>query len=195
MKLGTDVIWVSSQWYVGDDANQNVKLADYWVANLHGSYQFTKELQIYGVINNLFNRKFATFGTYFNPQSIVNVLPIRRPTPAPSRRRSRSRSMSVCARSCDEGVLPRFAAVLSSPTYIETQSHKLLGRGKRVICRGVGLGVKLRRIQPEHISPALPPLATLEPTWPIGSFVPTNETRSRGSALRAKAGASDARMQ
>ena len=75
LKLGTDVIWVSSQWYVGDDANQNVKLADYWVANLHGSYQFTKEVQIYGVINNLFNRKFATFGTYFDPQSIVNVLP------------------------------------------------------------------------------------------------------------------------
>ena len=29
LKLGTDVIWVGSQWYVGDDANQNVKLADY----------------------------------------------------------------------------------------------------------------------------------------------------------------------
>ena len=25
-KVGTDVIWVGSQWYVGDDANQNVKL-------------------------------------------------------------------------------------------------------------------------------------------------------------------------
>jgi iron complex outermembrane recepter protein len=74
LKLGTDVIWVGSQWYVGDDANQNIKLADYWVANLHGSYQLTKELQIYGVIKNLFNRKFATFGTYFDPGSIVNVL-------------------------------------------------------------------------------------------------------------------------
>ena len=74
MKLGTDVTWVGSQWYVGDDANQNVKLADYWVANLHGSYQLTKELQVYGVINNLFNRKFATFGTYFDPQSVVNAV-------------------------------------------------------------------------------------------------------------------------
>jgi hypothetical protein len=62
LKLGTDVIWVSSQWFIGDGANQNPKLADYWVANLHGSYQLTKEWQIYGVINNLFNRKFATFG-------------------------------------------------------------------------------------------------------------------------------------
>jgi iron complex outermembrane receptor protein len=74
LKLGTDVTWVGSQWYVGDDANQNVKLADYWVANLHGSYQLTKELQVYGVINNLFNRKFATFGTYFDPQSVVNAV-------------------------------------------------------------------------------------------------------------------------
>jgi len=48
LKLGTDVIWVSSQWFIGDDANQNPKLADYWVANLHGSYQLTKEWQIYG---------------------------------------------------------------------------------------------------------------------------------------------------
>jgi outer membrane receptor protein involved in Fe transport len=71
LKLGTDVIWVSSQWFVGDDANQNPKLADYWVANLHGSYQLTKEWQIYGFINNLFNRKFATFGTFFDPQSRV----------------------------------------------------------------------------------------------------------------------------
>ncbi len=75
MKLGTDVIWVSSQWYIGDDANQNVKLADYWVANLHGSYQLTNELQIYGVVNNLFNRKFATFGTYFDPRAIANAIP------------------------------------------------------------------------------------------------------------------------
>jgi len=71
LKLGTDVIWVSSQWFIGDDANQNPKLADYWVANLHGSYQLTKELQIYGFINNLFNRKFATVGTFFDPQSTV----------------------------------------------------------------------------------------------------------------------------
>jgi iron complex outermembrane receptor protein len=75
LKLGTDVIWVSSQWYIGDDANQNVKLADYWVANLHGSYQLTDEVQIYGFVKNLFNRKFATFGTYFDPRVIANALP------------------------------------------------------------------------------------------------------------------------
>jgi iron complex outermembrane recepter protein len=73
LKLGTDVIWVSSQWFIGDDANQNPKLADYWVANLHGSYQLTKEVQIYGFINNLFNRKFATVGTFFDTHSTVAI--------------------------------------------------------------------------------------------------------------------------
>jgi iron complex outermembrane receptor protein len=32
-------------------------------------------VQLYGVVNNLFNRKFATFGTYFNPQVIANAIP------------------------------------------------------------------------------------------------------------------------
>lgn len=31
-------------------------------------------LQVYGLVNNLFNRKFATYGTYFDPQSIVNAI-------------------------------------------------------------------------------------------------------------------------
>ena len=43
-------------------------VADYWMANLHGYYQLTKEVQIQGLVNTLFNRKFATFGTYFDPR-------------------------------------------------------------------------------------------------------------------------------
>jgi iron complex outermembrane recepter protein len=74
-KLGADVIWVGSQWYVGDDANQNPKLADYWVANAHASYQVSKEYQIYGRVNNLFNRHFAAYGTYFSPDSVANAIP------------------------------------------------------------------------------------------------------------------------
>jgi iron complex outermembrane receptor protein len=37
--------------------------------------RITKELQIYGFVKNLFNRKFATFGTYFDPQAIANAIP------------------------------------------------------------------------------------------------------------------------
>ena len=73
-KIGMDAIWVSSQWYIGDDANQNVKIADYWLANAKATYLYSKDVQFYGVVKNLFNRKFATFGTYFDPQSVVNAV-------------------------------------------------------------------------------------------------------------------------
>ena len=44
---------------------------------LHASYQATKKVQFFGLINNLFNRRYALFGTYFDPQSVTNVgLPI-----------------------------------------------------------------------------------------------------------------------
>ena len=74
-KVGTDVVWVGSQWYVGDDANQNVKIADYWIANLHASYQYNKEVRVYGLVNNVFNRKFAAYGTYFGPDGVQFVIP------------------------------------------------------------------------------------------------------------------------
>jgi iron complex outermembrane receptor protein len=72
-KVGGDVAVVGSQYFVGDDANQNVKLPAYWVANLHTSYQITKSVQVFGLITNLFNRKYALFGTYFEPQGVANV--------------------------------------------------------------------------------------------------------------------------
>ena len=55
-KVGADVVAVSSQYFAGDDANQNVKLAGYWVANLHTSYQLTKLGLLHGLVNNLFKQ-------------------------------------------------------------------------------------------------------------------------------------------
>jgi len=69
-KIGGDLIGVSSQYYVGDDANQNTRLPEYWVTNLHTSYQLTEYLQIFGLLNNVFDREYATYGTYFQTDSI-----------------------------------------------------------------------------------------------------------------------------
>ncbi len=65
-KLGFDAIFVGSQYYVGDDSNQNPQLPFYYVVNLHSSYQINDHVQIFGLINNLFNRQYATFGTFFD---------------------------------------------------------------------------------------------------------------------------------
>jgi iron complex outermembrane receptor protein len=69
-KIGCDVIGVGSQYYVGDEANQNSQLPEYWVANLHFSYQLTEHFQIFGLLNNMFDRKYATYGTYFQTDGI-----------------------------------------------------------------------------------------------------------------------------
>jgi iron complex outermembrane receptor protein len=74
-RVGANIVAVGSQYYVGDDANQNVKLPAYSVTNLYSSYQFSKEVQLFGLVNNLFNQRYATYGTYFDPQSVVNAIP------------------------------------------------------------------------------------------------------------------------
>lgn len=72
-KLGADVVAVGSQYFVGDDANQNQKLPAYWVANLHGSYEVNKDVTVFAVVNNLFNNKYALFGTFFDPSDVANA--------------------------------------------------------------------------------------------------------------------------
>ena len=66
LKFGTDVIIVGSQYYVGDDSNQNPQLPAYWTANIHGSYQLTDNVQLFGLVNNLFNNHYATYGTFYD---------------------------------------------------------------------------------------------------------------------------------
>ncbi len=66
LKGGVDVLIVGSQYYIGDDSNQNPQLPAYWVANLHASYQVTDNVQIFGLVNNLFDNHYATYGTFYD---------------------------------------------------------------------------------------------------------------------------------
>ena len=66
-KFGADLVAVGSSYYVGDDANQNQKLPGYAVVNLHTSYDVTKNVTLFGVVNNLFDKHYALYGTYFEP--------------------------------------------------------------------------------------------------------------------------------
>jgi outer membrane receptor protein involved in Fe transport len=69
-KVGADVIFASDQFFVGDEGNDNPKLDGYAVVNLHTSYDITKNVQIYGLINNLFDKKYATYGTFFDAAEV-----------------------------------------------------------------------------------------------------------------------------
>jgi iron complex outermembrane receptor protein len=71
-KVGADATFVSSQYFVGDESNQALKLASYAVANVHASYQINKTFQIYGRIDNVFDNRYATYGTFFEVDEVPN---------------------------------------------------------------------------------------------------------------------------
>ena len=72
-KIGGDVTYVSGSYLRGDEINQFAKLSPYALVNLRTSYQVTKELQIYGLVENALNARPKTFGTFFDPTQIVFV--------------------------------------------------------------------------------------------------------------------------
>ncbi len=65
--IGTDVSYRSSQYYRGDEANNNDEISGYTVVNLHGRYQATKHVQIFAKIDNLLDKDYSTFGLYGEP--------------------------------------------------------------------------------------------------------------------------------
>ncbi|MGY4286721.1 outer membrane receptor protein involved in Fe transport [Bradyrhizobium sp. LM2.7] len=71
-KVGGNAIFVSSQYLVGDESNQYAKLPSYTVFNLHTSYQVTKNVQLYGRVDNIFDRRYATYGQFFDRGALPN---------------------------------------------------------------------------------------------------------------------------
>lgn len=64
-KFGGDVTAASDQIFFGDEANLNTPLPGYAVVDLHTSYDVTQNIQVYAIVNNLFDHHYATFGNYF----------------------------------------------------------------------------------------------------------------------------------
>lgn len=68
--LGADAIAMSSQYYVGDESNQNKKLPGYVVFNGNASWQITDQIRLFGRVDNVFNNKYATYGTFYDSGDI-----------------------------------------------------------------------------------------------------------------------------
>jgi iron complex outermembrane receptor protein len=71
-KVGGDALFVGSQYFVGDDSNQAQRLPSYAVFNLHASYQINKTLQVYARADNIFDNRYATYGTFFDTGAVPN---------------------------------------------------------------------------------------------------------------------------
>jgi iron complex outermembrane receptor protein len=68
--LGATVNYVSSAYYVGDESNQLAPIPGYTTVNLHTAYKPIEHLQFFASINNLLNRKYATWGILSDPTGI-----------------------------------------------------------------------------------------------------------------------------
>ena len=71
-KIGGDALFVDSQYFVGDESNQAQRLPSYAVFNLHASYQIDKTFQIYARADNVFDNRYATYGTFFDTGAVPN---------------------------------------------------------------------------------------------------------------------------
>src|SRR5262249_29250820 len=76
-KLGADVNYFGSQYLIHDDSNLNPKVPAYWVVNMHTSYQITKNVQVFGLVQNLFNQHYYSAGTFFDTGGYYNPTPRR----------------------------------------------------------------------------------------------------------------------
>ena len=67
-KFGSDLVAATDQIFFGDEANNNIPLPGYVRIDLHSSYDITENIQIYGLMKNVFNQRYGLYGTYFDTE-------------------------------------------------------------------------------------------------------------------------------
>ena len=68
--IGADLNVVGRQYLIGDQSNQNPQVPAYWVVNLHTSYKLNKHVELFGIVQNLFDRHYYASGTFFETDGI-----------------------------------------------------------------------------------------------------------------------------
>ena len=72
-KFGGDLLVFGSQYLIHDDANQNPKVPPYWFVNAHTTYQVTQNVEVFGLVQNLFDQHYYAAGTFFQTGGFTNV--------------------------------------------------------------------------------------------------------------------------
>ena len=68
--VGGTLIYVGPQFYRGDESNRNPQLPGYAVLNLHTSYQPSKHAELFVSLQNVFDKRYTTYGIYSDPTGI-----------------------------------------------------------------------------------------------------------------------------
>jgi iron complex outermembrane receptor protein len=73
--VGADMVAASGQVIFGNENGALPQLPGYAVFGLHTSYQVAKQVQAYGLIQNIFDQRYYTAGGLFDITSFPNAAP------------------------------------------------------------------------------------------------------------------------
>ena len=68
--VGADVIVTSGIYLRGDEANLNPKQPGFVTVNLRTAFKAMQNVEVYALVNNVFDRRYATAGGFFNTGAI-----------------------------------------------------------------------------------------------------------------------------
>ena len=68
--IGGTLNFISGQYFANDQSNQNQQLPGHIVVNLHSTYRMDDDLEFFGELDNAFDARYATFGTFGNPTGV-----------------------------------------------------------------------------------------------------------------------------
>ena len=70
-----ETVTASSRVFVGDEGNDQVRLAGYGIANLRSVYRAGEHVEVFARIDNLFDRRYATFGALAELEVFLSEVP------------------------------------------------------------------------------------------------------------------------
>jgi iron complex outermembrane recepter protein len=74
-KIGGDMVAASGQVILGNENGALPQVPGYAVFGLHTSYRIGKQLQIYGLVQNIFDQRYYTAGALYDVTSFPNAAP------------------------------------------------------------------------------------------------------------------------
>ena len=74
-RIGALARFATGKYLVGDPTNQSKTTGDYAVFGFNTAYRVSENIEIYGYVENAFNRRYATFGT-FSPVDEVPIIAV-----------------------------------------------------------------------------------------------------------------------
>ncbi len=86
--IGADTRWQSGEYLVGDESNQEPKLPGFVTVNLRSAYAFANRFTLFGEIQNLFDRRYYTYGAFTELDGLPPNFDLTNPrtySPAPGR--------------------------------------------------------------------------------------------------------------